>query len=487
MTVYMKIGYGTASDLVLTDGVLCGLVGYAPKAGGVRTTYTEGGRVDIGRSTGYTLDATVEAIDILLIGNATTIRGTIKLINNMLVSARLWAQGLRTAGAPLQLFYDPDNSGAIYRSRIIDGSLQVEEDYHRGLVTGAALARLTITRQPYFTDSSVGNALTLANPWGSTSGGIRIDNTEDATRHNWADINPMSNVTGDMPSYAWVQLQNTDATYTMRHVYIGASRLQGVASYTHIYEGEGATNNGAGGAASVIGDGSCSNGNYLSKNISGTAKDFIYWPLTSGTMTYGVSSMIRVMVRFHGSLPAASDLRLSFRVNVVSQTGVCLYQSGQTLVNTTAGPYTSQLVDLGGFILKPVAYANDATYYFTLEFQRDSGAATSFAIDYVGLIPYDNWRYYFSPVNLGQNAALVDKPDAYEPVLHALGTLAGGLNSRPNYIAYGGPLMLYPPNSALSGTACRIFVFSDDGNGAAMPAQTKSLRIYRMPRWSLGE
>lgn len=486
MTVSVKIGYGGAGDLSLSDGTLCGLMAYAPRAGGVRTSYTESTRVDVGRSTGYSLETVVEPIDILLIGSTSTIRATARLINNMLTSARMWAQGVRTAGAPLMLMYDPDSSGTIYYSRILDGTLQVEEDYHRGLVTGAVQARLTITRQPYFTDGSLGVAMTLANRYGSTSGGIRVDNAHDATHNNWADVNPITNVPGDTPGYAYIQLQNTDATYTMRHIHVGISRLQGVASYTHIYEGEGATNNGAGGAAAIVADGTCSNGNYLTKNISGTAKDFIYWPLNSGTMTYGAESMVRVIVRFHGSLPAATDLRLSYRLNVVSQTGVCLYQSGQTLMNTTAGLFTSQLVDLGGFILKPVAWKNDATYYFTLEFQRDSGGATSFAIDYVALVPYDNWRYYFSPVALAQNAALEDRPDAYQPVLHAVGTLAGGLNSRPNYITYGGPLMLYPINTGLSGAACRIYVFSDDGNGAAMPFKTHSLRVYAMPRWLLG-
>lgn len=294
---------------------------------------------------------------------------------------------------------DTADSGATWRSEVVDGRVILGDDAWRHWASVGVDVVLTWTRRNYweYSDSLVELALDNTSAGAKATGGITIYLHDDSTtgHDNYVEI-AGSDVDGSLPSPLYITLSDNVNGLIYRNLYIASDNFYEATSAMIVLEGESDQ-----GAFTNTVDANSSNGNYATviwptntahdDLVNSSSTLLIYWNIPDALMnnTNGEVVWWNVMARFP-TKPAAS-IYGKFRVvtpepNMAISTTNVLWEGPEFLMDTTA-----YLQHLGAVPIPPTnTLAMPATLLFTVR----AAASGSLLWDYAQLVGPDGFRHF---------------------------------------------------------------------------------------------
>src|SRR4026209_2888507 len=115
-------------------------------------------------------------------------------------------------GAKVYLEVDFGSTGTYYRSRLINGYIELDDETIGVLWDRRLQLTLHVTRQPFWEGALTQIPLTNASATDNTTG-LTVTNSYDSTAENFVDIND-EDVLGDLPAPIMVEIENTKSGST---------------------------------------------------------------------------------------------------------------------------------------------------------------------------------------------------------------------------------------------------------------------------------
>jgi hypothetical protein len=369
--------------------------------------------------------------------------------------------------------FTPANAAAAYRSEIVNGKVEVQDDTLRVSRWDVFAVEIIIawTRKFYWeADSETQLTLTNGNGTDDTAG-LAVYNCNDGSgasptkRNNYVEIDA-AELTGVIPCPVRLAITNTYGT-AARRVYV-AHKAQGTpASFTHILEAEDATLNGS--YCTSGADATCSNGNKVAVvNVPAAVATLFTWTMNATQAGYIKGQWVRPILRF-SVLP--NDATCSVRFTIKDSTsGAVIAQTDYQVLSSA-----DYLQALPEFYLSPNLQGQTTSGAIKILLDsKDSAATCDWTLDFLQL----------SPIEAGNSFRFL------RPVDESLVTIAattglitdnmidGGLyieSQQGVYQGLGGPIMLIPS------TLQRLYFLVDGASDAAI-ARTITVKGYFRPR-----
>lgn len=457
MTVGLRITDGTTTVTLGGDDAL--LLEYVPRTPGmdVRSVglVTQDGEEQIGAR----WDNVTEQAQVLIIGGTTTARATLNKLNRLFDAARKYQQ--QRLGAQVWVEFRPSDTEDWYRSEILSGKVEVDEEALRSWYwnEGRIEAAVIWTRRYFWEGPEV--ELPLTNGNGShVTGGLTVYNHDDAdTGHdNYVEI-AAEDVDGDTPGPVKLQMQNTfDSLARAARFYVAHNVLSNPGSFDHILEGESAS------GGTNVADASCSGGAYKSVSWTGDSEtQLLEWSLPTALLNAAAGNYFRILVRFLIAPSTGTWLRFKIKMELTTiwegawlEAGI--YDSLQELDTLQLPPYLVGAGDL--YPLK-----------LTLLGKRTGGG--SLYLDFLQLSPLDGWRKLLPKgYNLAYGVLIVD--DGIGGYLYTYGWSPAGKTG--HYSSRGQPLFLQPKMTQ------RLYFLHTTDSGSAPIERTLRVRVWYRPR-----
>lgn len=388
-----------------------------------------------------------------------TVQTAINAVEALLVQA---AQRRNTGkGAAVYVEYRPGDSGTIYRSELLYGRLAVEAESASAawIDTGAVRVVVAWTRRFYWEGSETELALDNGTTPSKTTGGVTVYNHDDSGHDNWVDI-AGGDITGVLPSPLEVRMYNSyNVSPRTYRAAVAGNTFSTPATFSHILEGENASDI-AGGAAATV-DANSSNGYYQAASwAASTETKIMQWSLNAAYLAKTAGYNFRLLARV---LAADSGLRVRPKIRFSLTT---LWEGAEVAIGTP------DLQDLGIVRLPPWLAGQTNLYDIDLALygRRTGGAAVS--IDFVQVTALDGYRY-LEPRGYGAayGTTLVD--DGIEDLLYVDW---GGIGLIGHYTGQGQRVHAWP------GRALRLYFLVENDSGSVDIARTHTIRVYYRPR-----
>lgn len=328
-------------------------------------------------------------------------------------------------GYPVYVEFQPDGTTDMYRSELLSGKVDLENNGMRRWVTGKAIKLMVAWTRRWYWEASTEVSLGFAE----------VDNGEmfDFTDFSATPIT----ITGAIPAPLRIRyLLDATATETgnvMIGEYVDAPAT--FTYFTHILEAE------DGGADDVV-DANSSGGKYLSIDLNGTEAALQTWDLSGGVQIETRSKYFRVVARFAAALDDQSRFRLSLKYTRGAVT-ITLFEG--SVISTG----TSRLLDLGVVKIPPWYYpralvqTGDTVILSLSGYTADASTQTE-SLDCLFLLPLDHYREYQTDIGILAQDELHDHPIV--GVYNYLHTEHGYMNL---YAVSGAPLMVYPGKNSM--------------------------------------
>ena len=366
---------------------------------------------------------------------------------------------------PLQLVMQPDDRGAEWFSRVLEGKLEMLGHLSADRDRGRLSLRLTLLREDFWQGDLQAVPLSNANGSQVASGLLLYNHCDGDTGHqNWAAIGG-TDVAGDLPAPAelWISNQD-DAGQRSGNIYAGHSFQVDCDQVQALLEAENATSPQT---SSVISAADCSGGSYRQVSWNGVDEVcLLSWSISASEAAYRQGLPFRPLVRF-AQAPEYNDLWLNWSVRYAGEVVSSLSQLAKA---------NQALQLLAAVYLPPVPLGEDAVCEaLTLELhaRRMSGASQTLKIDFACLMPLDGWRQ-FQPLGgqaLADHERLVD--ESSEDLLYTENLTS--LRRKVTHTKTGTGVWLRP------GYNQWIFLLS--GNGASAPVSDRlRLQVVYRPR-----
>jgi hypothetical protein len=386
---------------------------------------------------------TESAVILFQASSLDNLRAAVRQVEQLLsVNAPLWAE--QRLGSPVYIQFDPGNTGTVYRSQVLSGRVELDEDTLGWQWWNVVCeAQLTWTRRPYWE----GPETTLVN-------GTLIYNHDDSGHDNYVTV---SSVGGNLPAPIRVEMKNEEADSTGT-VWVGLNKFHNPTSLVTFLEAENA--NGKTGTA----DFTCSNGYYEPVTLPVSEGDLLVWNIDPDDYQGGY---YRVLIRLRSAAPSGTYVKLC-----LSQTwpNVLWSMSDFVALNTTERIQEIGTVQISPFL---VGQASQAGVNLRLRGYRSAGGTLE--VDFIALIPMDGFRKY-SVVGsaLASTYRLVDDGISDPPAVYTC--TDAGANRKPDYVASGTPLLLQP------GTDQRLHFLQLKSDGTATITRALRVYVYYRPR-----
>lgn len=398
-----------------------------------------------------------ETIELLLTSTTKPLlQAAVRFIETLLVVAER-RQRVK-AGARVYLTLQVDGESEAWRTEVLAGRLELNQDALQLWPNVKVEARLHITRRFFWEQVNIAEIhLAALSNASFGAGGRTIHNHEDSGQGNWVmTLTPA----GSLPAPAKIQLtNNSGAAQDYRNVYISNNAYSDPANFVHIIQGESAR---AGFGTTVV-DATCSNGNL--RRQTGTAF-FFKWDLSTVLLADTVGKHFRLLVRFAGytNTPAIYVTPI-----VQDATGLVDLAIGDEVLLPVSGGSDYELVDLGALPLPPGGYS--ATWAMqTLALKFRAATSVTVDLDFVQVTPLDSFRHLIQRgMQILNGDAIID--DGIEGITYSLESGVG----HPIYSPRGQPLHVFP------GQGNRIVVLHDEGTVAPI-ANSFSVQVWYRPR-----
>ena len=364
---------------------------------------------------------TTETIEIRLSGTSNALRDSVQYLERMISLARR-RQDTGT-GARIYIQYTPYSAADTYRSEIVDGSIELDSNpgLRRMDWTTIRIA-MHIERRAFWE----GDEAELAN--------ALIDNGEAG---NYVDIDN-GDVAGTLPAPCKVTLENqSGGALDFNDVYLSCNTFNDPANFTGIL-----------GGAALSWTGAVTH-----------ASDQVSWTLTDAMLADLAGDYFRILAVF-----TTVTSTHYWRANVKFSNATL--QAGNEL------SCPQNICDLGTFALPPGGW-NTASSGVKLTISARASATGSATLDFVQLMPADNFRYLSQfAYDIANGGAVVD--DGIEGTAYVLESVA----RKPLIIPRGKPLMVYPNKDA------RVYALMQDAT-TYDPTWDMRLKVAYRPRKTL--
>lgn len=369
----------------------------------------------------------------------------------------------RTASTPVYVEFCIQDSGPLYRAEILVGRVEwPNRPVGPHLAGGAAELLVSWTRRYFWEDTTL-HTVPLSNGNGTdVTTGLTIWNHNDghAGHDNFVAV-AGAHVQGVIPAPARVELlNNTDADYALRNIYIGHNVQATPGALDAVIEGETSTAFGA-----TVSDGASSGGSFRRASWGG-AQDhtslLFDWTLSRTLLGHTQGNAFRLLARFANAPSGPVYAKVSLRYPAHTPITV-LQETGEVLLG-------GRLADLGILRLPPIAPSANSVALALVLTVRSAGSG-ALDVDFIQLTALDSWRHV---QQLGYVLEADDRviDDGGEAVTY--GEEPGG-DHVPIYAGYGQPVHLWP------GADQRLSVLWDEEGGMNI-ARTFAMALRYRPR-----
>jgi len=363
------------------------------------------------------------------------------------------------------LYFDVDDSGDAWMSKIIQGQVIYDRNLDRNWRQNKIVATVIIEHKPFW-DAMDEVQVPLTNGNGTdVLTGLTVYNHDDGGvspyHDNWIDIKA-ADVLGDKPGRTRLEVLNNYATNRLNTLWTGQN-FTDPDNLTHIIEGESST------TGTEQNDSSCSNGKYRQYALaSGSEYTMFTWSLSDTFLNACKGQYYKIMVRFFSTVP--TDVK--FRIKLI-YAATTIWQSGQVTMDATRG---YQIRDLFTLRLPPwLLGATDLNALtMTMTGQQSTGSSINVNVDFLQVTPLDGWRMLeCAGYGIEQNERLID--DGLNEVAYI--DDGAGDNKLGILVGYGNPIALYP------GKKQRLyFLMHSNISNTAEIARTISVKLFYHPR-----
>lgn len=350
-----------------------------------------------------------------------------------------------------------------WRSEILSGRLQIEEDSLRTWAGNGVDVVLVLTRRHWW-ETVTERELPLDNSsaGAKATGGVTIYNHNDSTtgHDNYVDI-AAADVAGNIPAPLRIAIANsTGGSLWTSNFYQANNAFHAPTTFTHILEGE------AAGGTNTVADGNSSGGNFgrapWTTLVQHTVNLF-RWDLSTTLLAASAGGFFRVLVRFANTPPSGIELQLHVKFPVV--TPLTTLWDGPKMTATGG-----QLQDLGVVQLPP-GIPSGSHDSVALVLTAEYTGTSQLDIDFIQLTPADSTRWFKQKgYTIDANDLVVNDGPANR--VYALDAVTG--YQWNIYEAYSGVLWVWPNRDQ------RLIFLHDDSSMNI--ARTWSVQAYYRPR-----
>lgn len=408
-----------------------------------------------------------DTVDIVITGaTGAAVQTQAQAIYAMIEAARRYNR-TRT-GARVYVTAQLISDASVWRSQVVDARMEMADDALAVWANNMVRCTLYIERVPYWEGPEA--ALTLSNGNGTNSTGLNIYNVNDGSgsspnkRNNYAQI-AAGAITGALPAPLRVELKNAaGGVIVLSSIYLAINANSDPASFVHIIEAESRTWGGT-----TASDANCSGGSKLSFTSYGPSVQ-AYWTIDATALQKTAGRWFRALVAVRSRTAAPSVLE-TMQADLRDSTGVnVLYRGPEVTVNPN-GTAGYPLVDLGALPLPPgSAAASYERLQLWITLRLSAGTATT-QIDYIQLMPADNYRpLRIVPIGTNNGDVIVD--DGIDGASYAT---ANGFKG-PFLRSFSSPLMAEP------GKLQRIYLQSDSDTLPLSITDKWTIKAWYRPR-----
>jgi hypothetical protein len=356
-----------------------------------------------------------------------------------------------------------DSDGSAWRSELVRGRLEPKEDALAVWPNFKYEATLYLERRPWWEGALAQIPLTNSNATADTTG-LTLWNHDDAGagHDNYAQI-AATDVTGALPAPVKIEIKNTvGAARAYTSIHLANNAFSDPANFTHILEAESRDN----ATGTITADSTASGGNRLDVSVSAPVADVVRIPLSAALLQDCAGRWFRVLVRV-----VSFGGQETMQAVITDSTGTYgIWPGPEVYLGTVAGG--DDHVDLGALPFPPGGYDTSwGAMALQLEFSRAS-STTNVTIDYVALLPADNYRKLaFRGPETANNAIVVDDP------IEGLTYYEVGGARLPLIVTRGAPLQVWP------GRLQRVYLYEDNNTGLINQIDdTFAVRMWYRPR-----
>jgi hypothetical protein len=410
----------------------------------------------------------VESVPLVVTGaSRSALESTLHDLERLLEGAARYQE--RKVGSRVYVEFRKADSGDVYRSEILRGSVQPSEETAGEVYFAAGAIRVTVAWKRRYYWEGPETALSLSNTHGSGTSGVQVYNHYDSGNENFVDIDG-DDVGGVIPAGCKLLIENTYNIATrLDDVIIGHNIFAHPASLDHILEGEDAdyVAGGASAAPASPDVSTYSDGQYQPVSWAGdNLTQALRWQLSTTLLNACAGGWFRLWGRFTTS---PSGTKITPRITFPSGTPVTVVAEA---AEVTLGSGTLQ--DLGVLQIPPwLPGETDLQQVDLTLYARETGGG-SFNLDFLQLTPLDGYRVLF-PRGYGCSYGRHIVDDSVTGELYAEDAAVGGAKSG-HYLSRGNPLLLWP------GRDQRLTFLATNLSGGAEVLRTLGVRVYYRPR-----
>lgn len=330
-----------------------------------------------------------EQATFLALGGLDAVNATIEKINLLFTQGREHQGNNTITTVYVERLTTP--AGTWWRSELANG-LQVpaRDSLDSGTINGKYEIDITYTRKNWWEGTGVAVPLSNANGTNVTTG-LTIYNHDDTDTgmDNWVEI-AAGAILGDLPTPAYIQVQNTTASRTMDNVYIGLNATS-PALFNPILEAEDAT-----GGVKQPGTADTTNysGGYYREFTAASSTEAVAftWTITPTQMSAAGGQWYQPILRHVGGVGG----KIRFRMEV---DGYPVWQGTQIAVDDgTAGAKGLSL--LRSLLLPPWnLFLTSSIAQVNLIMTYQAATGSTLKCDFIQLTPVEQWifvKYLFS-------------------------------------------------------------------------------------------
>jgi len=404
-------------------------------------------------------------------GGLTTARANVQIINRLFVEAANWQRN--KSGKKVYVEFDPDTSGAAYRSLLYGGAVEMTDDL-LGNQWGSGTLELNVgwLRQPFWEGALMQIPLTSFSST-STTDFAAINNRNDASGGNWANISS-SDVIGDLPAPLKIQMVNsTTDSNQADEIYIWHNVYSNPFSFAHFLEGE-SSSDAASSTSATANAGAYGTFSWATTDETRLGR----WTFPSSDLADAAGGRFGVLARWPAAFPYTDCwLRLTLKTIATESN---LWEGNLSLIAPTTDIQQKELTLLDTLRLPPYLEGQTALRSVALIlYGSRSSTNNDIDLDYLQLSPISGdsgWKHF---VSVGRGVA------AGESFVHD-GTEQPNQNYRQDtnskwiaeFTGSGGPILLIP------NTNQRLIFNTADYLGAAKITQNWSVKLWYRPRRS---
>jgi hypothetical protein len=254
-------------------------------------------------------------------------------INRMLQFAREKPAG----GQAVFLNFAVHENEVVYRTRVVDGTISIEQGYSKGYKTGRLVITVAFEHLPFWEGPE--ETIPLSNLNGTNvSNGLRVYGCNDLVgvspnrRCSYADI-AANLIKGELPTPIKLVVQNNGNTSYLGWVTVGEN-FTNPSNAKWQFEGE----SGTGGSGTIFNDIDCSAGAYLKGTLAaGVTPPSSYfvvgnWPLSAADLSAYAGQRIRFLLVPMG-VYAAADAQNLYQISIGTYKSEWVKASSDTAIS----------------------------------------------------------------------------------------------------------------------------------------------------------